>query len=56
MKEDLPKKNLRDLAEEVMDDKREDGNSEDRTRELYDVPTLSPSSLASHGDDQGDVS
>lgn len=55
MEEDLPKKNLRDLAEEVMDDKKEDGNSEDRTRELYDVPTLSPSSLVFDGEDQGDV-
>jgi hypothetical protein len=42
---------LKDLAEKVMDDKREDGNSEARTRELYDVPTTSPSNLSESQDE-----
>jgi predicted phosphohydrolase len=47
---ELPLDDVRDLAEEVMDDKRDDGNPEQRTRELFDVPSEDPSQLAA---DQG---
>jgi hypothetical protein len=41
---------LKDLAEKLMDDKREDGSSETRTRELYDVPSASSVDLSESQD------
>jgi hypothetical protein len=38
---------LKELAQDVMDDKREEGADERQARELYDVPTESVSELAS---------
>jgi hypothetical protein len=54
MEETLPEENLKDLAEHAMDDKRADGNAEERTRELYDVPSVSPEGLADPKDNRNE--
>ena len=44
--EELPLDDLKGLAEDAMADKREEVGSEAQTRELWDVPTEDPVTLA----------
>lgn len=43
---DLPMDDIKELAEEAMDDKRAQSGEEARARELYDVPTETAGELA----------
>jgi hypothetical protein len=44
--DDLPLEDLGSLAEQVIDDKRRESGSEEQARELYDVPSQSPGTMA----------
>jgi hypothetical protein len=43
---DVPLEDVGELAERAIDDKRGEIGSEDEARELYDVPSQSPGTLA----------
>lgn len=49
---DLPLDDLGELAEEEMDEKREELDNEEQARELYDLPSESAADLAAQQDEE----